>query len=182
MFSIPVPKVGLLSNETNVIKKLREWMFIRQFPTNSAFDRLLRSADRFNEKTLKRADLHKAILLSNVGLTAPETDCLFDLLAQGQQEFDQNAWLSRIYDDSMNPLQLIRECVQSQDMNVDDILFQMKLKIWDDPLDFNKFEVCLRRLDPSFSDSQCKALFQKLKGPDSKVDIQVFLSNVAGSI
>ena len=67
-------------------------------------------------------------------------------------------------------------------MNIDDILFQMKLKIWDDPLDYNKFEVCLRRLDPSFSDGQCKALFQKLKGPDGLIDIQLFLSNVAGTI
>jgi Ca2+-binding EF-hand superfamily protein len=58
----------------------------------------------------------------------------------------------------------------------------MKIKIWDDPMDYNKFEVCLHRLDPSFSDGQSKALFKKIKGPDDKVDIQVMLNNFAGTI
>ena len=47
----------------------------------------------------------------------------------------------------------------------------MKIKIWDDPMDYNKFVGCLRRLDPSFSDSQMKSLFEKLKDKEAKVDI-----------
>jgi len=61
-------------------------------------------------------------------------------------------------------------------------LFQMKMKLWDDPVDFNKFEVSLRRLDPSFSDGQCKALFTKLKGPDGLVDVQTLMSNICGTV
>jgi hypothetical protein len=47
----------------------------------------------------------------------------------------------------------------------------MKLKIWDEPLEFNQFQTCIRKLDPSYSDSQSKALFRKLKGNNEKVDI-----------
>ena len=61
-------------------------------------------------------------------------------------------------------------------------MFQMKMKLWDDPVDFNKFEVSLRRLDPSFSDGQCKALFTKLKGPDGLVDVQTLMSNICGTV
>ena len=67
-------------------------------------------------------------------------------------------------------------------MDIDDILFQMKLKIWDEPIAFPKFTGCLRRLDPSFSDGQLKMLFDKLKGQDGKIDIQVMLSNFAGTV
>jgi hypothetical protein len=170
-FKIMVPTIGSQTDETTVIKKVREWMFVRSYPAQIAFERLLRSSDRFEQKTLRRQELHKAMLSNSAQLTAPEMDFLFKLLSVGKHEFGLEQWLSKIYDDCINPLQLIRECVQSQDMNVDDILYQMKLKIWDDPLDFNKLEMCLRRLDPSFSDSQCKALFKKLKGEDSRVDV-----------
>jgi len=39
----------------------------------------------------------------------------------------------------------------------------MKLKYWDEPLDFNHFSVAIRRIDRSFSDGQVKSLFNKLK-------------------
>ena len=66
-------------------------------------------------------------------------------------------------------------------MNADDVLFQVKLKIWDEPLDFRRFGQAIRLLDSSFSDSQLKVLFSKLKNADDRVDIQVFLSNVTGT-
>lgn len=66
-------------------------------------------------------------------------------------------------------------------MNADDVLFQIKLKIWDEPLDYRRFSQAIRLLDSSFSESQLKVLFGKLKNADDKVDIQVFLSNVTGA-
>lgn len=39
----------------------------------------------------------------------------------------------------------------------------------------------MRCLDPSFSDSQTRALFDKLKGTNGRLDVQVFLQNVTGS-
>jgi len=82
-------------------------MFNKQYATFSAFTRLLRSINRFEEKTLRRNDFHKAIVVNGVGLTAPEIDYLFDLLA-GQVgsnislTFDN--WSQKIYDDTTNPL------------------------------------------------------------------------------
>ena len=86
-------------------------------------------------------------------------------------EITYEHWANKIYDDVHNPLQLIREVVQAQNLDMDDILFQMKLKIWDEPLEYIKFTSCIRRLDPSFSDSQTKSLFDKLKGPDGLLNI-----------
>ena len=154
-----MPNPGSHAMEVQVIKKVREWMFNKQYPSSGAFERLIRSADRFLEKSLGRTDFHKALISERLNLSAAEIDFLFDLMVGTKQEVTQDLWLSRIYDDVHNPLQLIREVVQSQDLNVDDILFQMKIKIWDDPIDYNKFEVCIRRLDPSLADSQAKALF-----------------------
>jgi len=95
---------------------------------------------------------------NQVGLTAPEIDFLFDLLAPsstGPQvaELRLEHWTARIFDDALNPLQLIRELTQAENLDADDILFQMKLNAWDEPLDFDRFLVAIRRLDPGFSES-----------------------------
>jgi hypothetical protein len=98
-------------------------MFNRQYPSNGAFERLVRSVDRLEENNLRRVDLHKGMINSQVGLTAPEIDFLFDLLAGHSQELTIDHWLAKIYDDVHNPLQLIREVIQSLDLNIDDIMF-----------------------------------------------------------
>jgi hypothetical protein len=41
----------------------------------------------------------------------------------------------------------------AEGMDADDVLFQMKLKAWDEPIPYNKFLVAIRRLDPSFGES-----------------------------
>jgi len=63
-FKIAVPTPGSLLSETTVIKQLREWMFTRQYPAQSAFDRLVRSCDRLSQKSLRRSDMHKAMLIN----------------------------------------------------------------------------------------------------------------------
>lgn len=79
-FSIEVPLSGSLYSETKVIQKVREWMFIKQYSTACAFERLLRSCDRLKFKTIRRPDLHLAMVKNNVGLTAPEIDFFFDCI------------------------------------------------------------------------------------------------------
>lgn len=140
VFSHQIPKVGSLRSETLVIKKVREWMFTKQLPTKAAFERLCRSVERATTQSLRRVDLHKACIVNRVGLTAPEIDFLFaTAAADGALEITLNHWTGKIYDDVSNPLQLIREVVHSQNLDVDDILFQMKIKLWDEPMDFIKF-------------------------------------------
>ena len=75
-------------------------------------------------------------------MAAPEIDFLFDTLLQkhaSQDEVRVENWLSKIYDDALNPLQLIRELVLAENLDGDDVLFQMKLKAWDEPLNYQKF-------------------------------------------
>lgn len=80
-FGIHVPLPGSLDGETEIIRKVREWMFIKQYSTSCAFERLLRTSDCLVRKTLRRPDLHVACIKNGVGLSAPEIDFLFDILA-----------------------------------------------------------------------------------------------------
>jgi hypothetical protein len=97
-------------------------------------------------------------------LSAPEIDFLFDILASSVQvkEVSVTEWASKIFDDALNPLQLIREIIMADNMDADDVLFQMKLNPWDEPLEFPKFLTCVRRIDPSFSEGQSRALYDKI--------------------
>ena len=72
--------------------------------------------------------------MNKILLTAPEIDFLFDLLGQNSEIITLDNWLSKIFDDALNPLQLIRELVFAEQMDSNDVLFQMKLKVWDEPL------------------------------------------------
>ena len=66
-------------------------------------------------------------------------------------------------------------------MDADDLLFQLKLKAWDEPLAYDRFKKSVSRLDPSFSDAQCRNLFNKLKNTDGLVEVETLLRNVTGT-
>ena len=48
--------------ETVVIRRVREWMFQNKLSSEIAFDSLCRAAGRFIDKTLTRAQFHKAMV------------------------------------------------------------------------------------------------------------------------
>lgn len=103
-FSHQVPSYGM-QGETQLIMKVREWMFQRQYSTQTAFERLVRSVDRFQQYSFRRVDFHKAFVVNRVGLTAPEIDTLYDILSNGLNvEITIDHWSSKIYDDVTNPL------------------------------------------------------------------------------
>ena len=57
-------------------------------------------------------------------MTAPEIDFLFDALTNRKSDtLTIDHWSSKIFDDALNPLQLIREVIHVQEMNADDVLF-----------------------------------------------------------
>lgn len=72
---------------------------------------MIRSVDRLAAKNFRRIDFHQALITNKVGLSAPEIDFLFDLMGQGSELIVMDNWLSKIFDDALNPLQLIRELV-----------------------------------------------------------------------
>jgi len=55
---------------------------------------------------MTRVDFHKAIIINQVPLSAPEIDFLFDLLSgRGKlREIGYDQWGGYIYDDVQNPL------------------------------------------------------------------------------
>jgi hypothetical protein len=50
-------------------------------------------------------------------------------------ELDVDEWKTKIYEDSNNPLQMLREIVSDNNLTPDDLIFKMHLRYWDAPLD-----------------------------------------------
>ena len=111
-------------------------MYQNNLSSELAFDALCGAAGRFVEKSLSRAAFHKAMSHCEVGLPAVQVDALFSsLTTDAQASLSLAMWQSRIYEDGDNPLQMIREVVMQNGLTQDDLLFQMKLRAWDNPLD-----------------------------------------------
>ncbi len=75
---------------------------------------------------------------------------------------------------------MLREVVQANELSADDLLFKMRLRIWDKPLDFVQLSECLRRLDPSLSDTMLRHLAKTLKNKENKVEVTALLRNLCG--
>ena len=56
----------------------------------------------------------------------------------------------------------------------------MNLRIWDSALDFPKIVECLRKIDPSLSESQLRVLHKIMKNKEGKIDISNLLTNLCG--
>ena len=103
--------------ETVVIRKIREWMFQNKLSSELAFESLCRSAGRFHVKSLTRPQFHKAVVANEVGLSAVQIDALFAALTpDATSPLDLRGWQSRVYEDSDNPLQMIRETVVENEL------------------------------------------------------------------
>lgn len=57
-FSHLIPRAGSQQFETLVIKKLRDWMFSKQYSTKTTFERFCRSVDRLKQFNMRRVDFH----------------------------------------------------------------------------------------------------------------------------
>lgn len=91
--------------------------------------------------------------MKGVEFTSPEFECMFKYFDQNRDgKIDLREWSARIYEDSANPLALIREIVQSSGIDSDDLLHKMGLRIWDDPIDLTTFNRCMWVLDPTLTD------------------------------
>jgi hypothetical protein len=55
-------------------------MVQRRYSPEEAFEKLLRSVNKFDQKSMKRYDFHKAVTSNEILLTSPEIDFLFDIL------------------------------------------------------------------------------------------------------
>lgn len=76
-----------------VIRKVREWMFQNKLSSEIAFEALCRSAGRFIEKTLSRAQFHKAMVSNDVGLSAIQIDSLYsNLTPDATSGLDIQGW------------------------------------------------------------------------------------------
>ena len=134
--------------ESVVVRKVREWMFMNRLSSEMAWDTICRAAGRFVDRTLTRPQFHQGMLHNAVGLSAVQIDALFSMLTPDvTATLDFKMWQSRIFEDGDNPLQMIREIVDEHRLTQEDLLFQMKLRVWDDDLDRAAFYKTLRNLD-----------------------------------
>lgn len=170
-----------LDFDTKVIRQVREWMFQNGLGSEAAFDMLCRSIGLYTQKRMDRACFHRAFTVCEVGLSAAKIDSLFSaLVAEANGEIDLNSWLARIYEDQDNPIQMIREIVLRYGLSQEDLLFQMKLKVWDDPLSLSKLKKAINSMDQSLSDSQINAIFKTLKDSKGVVPVPTLISNFTG--
>jgi len=103
--------------ETKVIRNIRDWMYRNNLSAEMAFESFCRVVGNHTEKKLTRAQFHRALITLDVGLTAAQTDALFaSLVSEANGLLEVNMWLSRIYDDGDNPLQMIREIVSENNL------------------------------------------------------------------
>lgn len=87
-------------------------MFRNSLSSETAFDMMLGKANKIIQKRLTRLDFHVALAELELKFSAPEIDGLFKVLDINQDgELDMDEWLSRIYCDSQNPLQMLREII-----------------------------------------------------------------------
>ena len=56
----------------------------------------------------------------------------------------------------------------------------MKLRVWDAPLNQDKFSAALRALDQSISESQIKSLFVSIRNTDGEVPVPDLIRNFTG--
>ena len=66
----------------------------------------------------------------------------------------------------INPLQMLREVVAKYNLTADDILHRIKMRYYDQPINFNAFKDCLLYLDHTLTQLQIKNLFDLLKNAD----------------
>ena len=97
-----------------MIYKIRQWTIKTGLSSETSFELLCKLSNKILEKRLSRPDFHKAIGMVNElkPMTAVEIDALFHLLdSKSDGELDLEEWRSRIYEDTNNPLQMLREIV-----------------------------------------------------------------------
>ncbi len=124
-----------LEMETKVIRTIREWMFLNNMSAETTYDALCRTQQKTTDKLLDKESFQRAFASLGIGLSAVQVDSLFTaLVSEANGLLDLNAWLSRIYEDGDNPLQMIREIVQQYNLTQDDLMHTMKLRLWDEPL------------------------------------------------
>lgn len=157
------------------LKLIRGWMYDNGLTSDQAFESLSGNKETMNlehfEVTLKKF----------FKITSPEVESIFRAIDKNRDGLiDLDEWLETVYEDSANPLQLIREIVNEYNLNEDDLLFKMNLRIWDDPLDYTKFAKAMRNLDNSLTDVQLRALAKSLKNSKNLIDVPALVNNIVG--
>ena len=157
------------------LRIIRDWMYKNGLTSDQAFDNLAKNKDKMNLKQFEEATQRL------FDFTSPEVEALFEVIDQNKDGLiDVDEWLETVYEDSSNPLQLLREIINSNGLDEDDLLFKMNIRIWDDPLDYPKFTKALKNLDSSLTDVQLRALAKPLKNSNNLVEVPTLVNNLIG--
>ena len=75
---------------------------------------------------ITRDDFQRCLKSEGFPFSAPQVDYLFDILDKdGNNEIDHSEWSFKVYDDFRNPLQLIREVLNANDIKGDELLHKV---------------------------------------------------------
>ena len=111
-----IPNPEQFEDEQKILLIIKEWLASRFYSSGDGFELLLRSVNRVAEGTLRRYDIHKAVISQNILLTAPEIDYLFDTLTGFKMVpntlLSLHQWQKKVLDEKGNPLQVLRTLVK----------------------------------------------------------------------
>ena len=130
---------------------------------------------------LTKGDFAKALTSENLGFSIQHIDTLFDILDQNKDGLLEKINFDQL--DNFDPrgtMSMLREIILGYGLTADDLLHKMRLRIWDDGLDFTKFSEALHRIDPSLNEYQLKNMAKILKNRDNVVEIPTLVRNLVG--
>lgn len=170
-------KVPVGNFEVEGLQRIRTWMTLAGLSSEQAFEQLTESTGSVNKQDFCDRITQKR----GIEFTAPELDLIFKYFDSNRDgRIDFKEWTAKIYEDSTNPLALIREVITTHRLTSDELLHKMKLRIWDDSLSLSQFNKCMRELDPTLTDAQLKGMGAQMKDKTNKVPIFTLLHNLVG--
>ena len=166
------------SFEVEGLRRIREWMNVVGFSSEQAFQHLSQGHKYISKQEFMDRISGQRLL----GFTAAEMDVLFKYFdTDKKRKINFQQWNEKIYEDAANPLAMMREVIKEYQLDSDELLHKMGLRIWDEPLDSHHFKRCLHALDPTLTDLQIFQMAAQMKNSQNKVEVMTLIQNLCGN-
>jgi Ca2+-binding EF-hand superfamily protein len=167
----------------DVIVQLKNWVFKSGLSIRQAYDRI---HDFTNAKLIgiDKEQFYYGVR-SLLKLRVEEIDVLFtavDLKKDGVVDWEE--WQQVLGEEGKgvtdNPMENLRMVVKKYKISADDLMFTMKLRVWDPPLNYTDFKAAFLRLDPTLTETDLHRMAKELKNDQDKIEIGTIMRNLTG--
>eukprot|EP00347_Sterkiella_histriomuscorum_P022283 403331031 len=165
------------------LRKIRDWMVKKQLNSDQAFERILKLNNKSSlTDAINREEFRKALLIEQLPFTLKQIDFLYKALDLNHDNAVQiKEWKTKVFDDFRNPLQMLRETILFNEINADELLHQMRLRTYEDILDFQDFAKAMHYLDTQLNHMQLQILYSEIKNKETnKIEARTLLQYLLG--